>query len=116
MKLLRNLIILIIIFGTAIVGAMFATQNTAQVPLDLLIYTFEPQTLALWVLGAFALGGTLGMIVSSIILIRMRASLGARNRQLDRARTEVSKLRDESVAVVASTVPIPEPMLAKGAA
>jgi putative membrane protein len=78
-----------------VVGVLFALQNKSPVPLDLLVYTFEPKSLALWVLGAFALGGVLGMVVSSFILVRMRASLGSSKRQLDKVRTEVSQLRSE---------------------
>lgn len=94
MKLLRNLLILLFIFGIAVIGSMFAIQNETPVPLDLLVYTFEPKTMALWVLSAFALGGVLGMLSCSLILVRMRASLGSHKRQLEKARGEMSKLRD----------------------
>lgn len=93
MKLLLNLITIVIVLATAAVGVLFALQNKAPVPLDLLVYTFEPKSLALWILGAFALGGVLGMVMSSIIVLRQRASLGSVNRQLARARAEVDKLR-----------------------
>jgi putative membrane protein len=91
MKFLRNLLVLVFIAGVAFVGAMFATANDTPVPLDMLIYTFEPKTLSLWVLGAFALGGVLGMLASSVILLRMRASLGSARRQLDKTRDELDK-------------------------
>jgi uncharacterized membrane protein YciS (DUF1049 family) len=93
MKQLRNLLTVLVVLATLVVGVLFALQNEAPVPLDLLVYTFGPQSLALWVLIAFALGGLLGMIVSSVILVRTRASLGVCRRQLDRAREEANKLR-----------------------
>lgn len=95
MKLLHNLLTVLIVLATLGVGVLFALQNTLPVPLDLLVYTFEPQSLAVWVLVAFALGGMLGMIMSSFILVHTRASRASCKRQLDKAREEVSKLRSE---------------------
>ena len=95
MKLLRNLLTLTLVVITLAVGVLFALQNKAAVPLDMLVYTFSPQSLALWVLIAFALGGILGVMVSSLILVRTRASLGSCKRQLNKAQDEMSKLRTE---------------------
>lgn len=102
MKQLRNLLTVVVVLAMLAVSVLFALQNKVSVPLDLLVYTFEPQSLALWVLVAFALGGVLGMVVSSIILVRTRASLGACKKQLDRAREDVSKLRGTNVVVDAA--------------
>lgn len=99
MKLLRNLLTVFTVLATLGAGVLFALQNKAQVPLDLLVYTFESQSVALWILIAFALGGLLGMIVSAAILVRTRASLGACRRQLDRALAELSKVPAASTDV-----------------
>jgi putative membrane protein len=96
MKLLRNLLTALVVLVTLGVGVLFALQNKIPIPL---VYTFEPRSLALWILLAFALGGILGMVVSSVILVRTRASLGSCKRQLEKARVEVSRLRDEPPAV-----------------
>ena len=93
MKLLRNLLTIALVIGAAAVGVLFALQNEAPVALDMLVYTFEPKSLALWILSAFAIGGLVGMLLSSLILVRQRASLGSANRQLTRARAELDKLR-----------------------
>tara|TARA_R110002049_G_scaffold141636_8_gene303369 strand:+ start:3477 stop:3785 length:309 start_codon:yes stop_codon:yes gene_type:complete len=93
MKRLRTLLTVIVVLAMLAASVLFALQNETAVPLDLLVYTFAPQSLALWVLVAFALGGVLGMIVSSVILLRTRASLSACKKQLDSAREEASKLR-----------------------
>tara|TARA_R110002072_G_scaffold172731_2_gene327140 strand:- start:2687 stop:2995 length:309 start_codon:yes stop_codon:yes gene_type:complete len=93
MKQLRKLLTVIVILAMLAVSVLFALQNEAPVPLDILVYTFEPQSLAVWVLVAFALGGVVGMIVSSVILVRTRASLSACRKQLDKAREDASKVR-----------------------
>ena len=91
MKLLRKLITLAIVLATVAVGVLFALQNKAPVPLDLLVYTFEPKSLALWVLSALALGGLLGLFMSSAIVLRLRTSLGSANRKLAKAHVELAK-------------------------
>ena len=93
MKFLRNLLTVLIILAMLGVGVLFALQNKLPVPLDLLIYTFEPKSLALWILSAFALGGVLGMLISSVILLRTRATLGSVRRQLFKAKAEAGRLR-----------------------
>mgnify|MGYP001069797046 CR=1 FL=1 len=93
MKLLRKILTIIIVLATLALGVLFALQNKMPVPLDLLVFTFEPRSLALWVLLAFALGGLCGMLISSAILMRQRATISSSNRQLAKARKEVDKLR-----------------------
>ena len=99
MKRLRTLLTVIVVLAMLVASVLFALQNETPVPLDLLIYTLGPQSLALWVLIAFALGGVLGMMVSSVILLRTRASLNSCKKQLDREREEVSKLRGTTAVV-----------------
>ena len=93
MKLLRTAFTLLIVLATLAAGVLFALQNKAPVSLDLLVYTFEPKSLALWMLLALAVGGLVGMLVSSAIVLRLRASLGSSNRKLSKARAELDSLR-----------------------
>ena len=44
-------------------------------------------------LSAFAIGGVLGLLLSSGMIMRQRASLASANRKLAKARAEVDKLR-----------------------
>ena len=91
MKQLRTLLYILILLAGLALGVLFALQNTQAVPLDLLIYTFSPRSLALWVLSAFALGGIAGLLMSSIYMLRSRAALGSSRRQLARTRTELEQ-------------------------
>jgi putative membrane protein len=93
MKAFRKLITLVIVLATLAVGVLFALQNKAPVPLDLLVYTFDPKSLALWILASLAMGGLLGMLASSAIVLRLRTSLASTNRKLTKANTELAKLR-----------------------
>ena len=102
MKLLSNILTVFIILAMVAVGVLFALQNKVPVPLDLLVYTFEPRTLSLWILSAFALGGLLGMLVSSAILLRTRTSLSSARRQVTRLRAEVDKAQSNDTSGDAS--------------
>ncbi|MCR9103774.1 MAG: LapA family protein [Gammaproteobacteria bacterium] len=99
MKFLKNLITVIAILAMIAVGGLFAVANDAPVPLDLLALQLAPQSLAVWVLAAFVLGGLLGMLVSSALMLRLRTSLSASRRRLDKTRTELAKLRDQNPGV-----------------
>ncbi len=65
MKLLRHLFNIVIVIATLAIGVLFALQNKTPVSLDLLVYTFDPKSLALWILAALATGGLIGMLISS---------------------------------------------------
>ena len=93
MKVFRRLLTLVIVMATLTVGVLFALQNKAPVPLDLLFYTFNPKSLALWVLASLTLGGLLGLLESSAIVLRLRASLASANRTLTKATADLAKLR-----------------------
>ncbi len=102
MKLLRNILTLLLILAMIGIGILFSLQNKVAVPLDLLVYTFEPKSLSLWILAAFGLGGVLGMLISSALMVRLRASLASSKRQLDKTRKELAKLQDENPLADAS--------------
>ncbi|MDH3991422.1 MAG: LapA family protein [Gammaproteobacteria bacterium] len=102
MKFMRKIITALVVLATLAVGMLFALQNKTAVPLDMLVYTFEPRSVALWVLIAFAIGGLLGMLACSTIVLRQRASLGAARRRLEKSRAEVGRLRDTPTEVSTS--------------
>ena len=93
MTLLRKLLTLLIVLAMILIGVLFALQNTALVPLDLLVYTFEAKSLSLWILAAFALGCILGMLTASGIVLCLRTAQRLANRQVTKAGAELEKLR-----------------------
>jgi putative membrane protein len=93
MKRLRTLFSLVVLIAGIALGVLFALQNTQPVPLDILVFTFPPRSLALWVLVAFALGGVAGLLVSTVYMLRVRATLGSLRRQLARTRADLDQKR-----------------------
>ncbi len=100
MKILRHLVTALVVLAMIAVGVLFALQNEVAVPLDLLVYQFEPRSLALWVLSALAIGGLLGLAISSVIMLRQYASLRSAQRQLTRTRSELDRLQAAAPAAV----------------
>jgi uncharacterized membrane protein YciS (DUF1049 family) len=98
MKIVRRLLVIAILFSMAGIGMFFAMANDAAVPLNLLFLILEPRSLALWMLISFALGGVVGMLVSSAIMVRLRASLALSKRQLQRTQSELDGIREGSAS------------------
>lgn len=99
MSLLRNLLALVVVVAMAAAGALFALQNEAAVPLDVLVYQFQPRSIALWVLSAFAVGAILGLLMASFLVLRLRTRLRLLSRQLTRAQTDAERLRSQSIVL-----------------
>ncbi len=97
MKQLRTIFTVLILLAGIGVGVLFALQNKQAVPLDMLVVTFPPRSLALWILAAFALGGLAGLLISWLYLLRARASLGSARRQLARTRAELEQVRSANM-------------------
>ena len=106
MKFLKNLLVFILLAGTLVLGALFAVQNTAQVPLDLLVIYLPERSIALWVLLAFAIGGVVGMLTNIGLVWRLRAALLKANRRLSRLeQTEAIPARNDTAQVVTESSP-----------
>ena len=99
MSILRSLLMLVVVVAMAAAGALFALQNEATVPLDVLVYTFAPRSVALWVLAAFALGGIAGLLMASLLVLRLRARMRLLRRQLHKTQGEVESLRSKDIVV-----------------
>lgn len=98
MGFLRKLLGLAVTLAMAALGVLFALQNADPVPLDVLVMTLPPRSLALWVLGALALGGVLGVLLSSVAVLRLRARLLATRRQMASAQSELERVKTRELA------------------
>ena len=74
------------------IGAVFATQNTLQVPLTLFVITLPEQTMAVWLLAFLVMGLAMGSLISSIVVLRQHAGLAALRRENTRLKQRVERL------------------------
>jgi len=93
MNVLRKVVSLLVVLAMLAVGVLFALQNHQPIAVDLLVYEFAPRSVALWLLAALALGGVLGLLVSSVIILRLRGGLAVAQRKLDKCKIELDRLR-----------------------
>ena len=93
MNQLRTILTIIIVIAAVALGVLFALSNKEPVPLSLIIFSFQPRSLALWLVLAFACGGLAGVLVSSFYLMRSRAALRSARRQLTRTQSELQQVR-----------------------
>jgi putative membrane protein len=92
-KTLRVLAGVTILIGTAAGGALFALQNTAAVPLDLLFIQLPERSVAVWLLAFFMAGAFLGLLTSSYLIVRAKTRLASTKRQIKRLSLELDRLR-----------------------
>lgn len=93
MIVVRKVAYLLVVLAMLALGVLFALQNSQPVGLDVLVHEFAPRSLALWLLAALALGGLLGLLVSSVIILRLGAGLAVVQRKLDKCKLELDRLR-----------------------
>jgi putative membrane protein len=93
MRWLRRLVAIIVLLLVLAFGLLFSLQNTAPVPLDLLVAQLNARPLAVWLLLAFAVGGLLGVLVGSAALIRLQTSRFRLRRRLETCEKELSELK-----------------------
>ena len=77
----------------SLIGALLAIQNPQVAPLDLLFITFQPRSIVFWILTALCVGALLGMTLSGLLTMRLKARLVRTRRKLEEAQLEVDKLR-----------------------
>ncbi len=83
------LIVLVLIF---LLSVGFSFFNTQQVPLSFGFFVLSAQPLALWVLGAFATGGVLGLLLGSGLFRRWRQA-----REITQLRAQISRLEQTNI-------------------
>ncbi len=92
LKWLRAVFSLSLVAASIFIGAVFATQNTSLVPLSLLIVTLPEQNLAVWLLLFLVAGIAVGSLISTVIVLRQRASMAALQRENNRLKQRVERL------------------------
>ena len=93
MNWLRFVVLAILTSAMSLLGALLAIQNPQVVPLDLLFITFRPRSIALWILFALVVGALLGMVLSGLLALRLKARLVRTRRKLEATQLEVDQLR-----------------------
>lgn len=92
LRWLRAVFTFSFLVASVLIGAVFATQNTAMVPLSLFVITLPEQTMAVWLLLFLVVGLVIGSLISSAMILRLRAGLAAVKRENARLKERVERL------------------------
>ena len=76
---------------------LFTSENTAQVALNLVFWQSNPASMSLWVILGFAAGGLLGLLLSMLLLTKLRASLHRAERRAQLFEKEIATLRANAI-------------------
>lgn len=89
MNRLARIIVWCFMFIVFVASIVFSFSNTQPIALSFGIVTLAPQALAVWVIGAFALGGILGLLLGVGLMRNLRTKL-----EIKRLHGQVSKLKE----------------------
>lgn len=93
MSLIKRWLGFLVLLCVLLFGIFFSVQNDTPVPLDLLMLQLPEQAVALWILLAFALGGILGLAITSVTVMRLRSRNALLQRRLDKRQQELNQLK-----------------------
>lgn len=93
MRFLKRLIVVLLMLLVILVGILFTLHNMTPVNIDLIFFTLPEASLSLWLLGAFALGGFAGILLSSVMLFSLKTRLYYLNKKVVSTRQELNKIR-----------------------
>ncbi len=100
MLFIKRLLIAVVLLLVLVFGVLFSLQNTATVPLDLLVVQFSEARITFWIIWAFIIGGLLGVLISSAVSLRLKSQLLMAQRKLKKKDSELSKLRNSELRTV----------------
>ena len=94
---LKKLLFAVFLLAVVAYGALFAVENDARVPLDLLVVELPELRLSLWLVGAFVVGGLCGLLIGGIKLIQSRGRYQSVCRKLSKVEKELNQLKSSSL-------------------
>lgn len=97
MKWLIRIFVVILLVAIFFWGMLFTSENTTQVALNLVFWQSNPASMSLWVILGFAAGGLLGLTLSILLLIKLKARLHRTQRRAQMFEKEIATLRANSI-------------------
>lgn len=93
----KRLLVLALFVVLLVFFVNFTLSNTEQISLRLGELIIPPVSVSTLVMVAFVLGGFAGLLVSLILVIRLRLANASLNRKLVRRDAEIKKLRSSTL-------------------
>lgn len=97
MRWLKLLLLLVLCLIILFAGIMFTVYNTQKVSIDLVLFQLPQASLSLWLIAFFVVGGVLGTILSTIVIVSLKTKLSLARRKIDAANKELDAYRNRIV-------------------
>lgn len=92
MALLQKVIIVLVVIFLILVALIFSINNQMSVALDFIFFETPPYGVAFWLILSFVAGAIIGVLLTSVALLRS----GVRRKGLERKLDHAEKARDQA--------------------
>ena len=96
MAWLQKVIIGLVVIFLILAALVFSLNNQVSVSLNFLFFETAAYGIAFWLILAFVVGGVIGMLLTSLAMIRISVSKRHVQKKLDQAEKQLERLRLES--------------------
>jgi len=97
---LQKILLLLVVLFVILVVLIFSMNNQVSVALNFLVYETQPRGVALWLILSFVCGAVIGILLTSLTLIRQGISKKHLERRLEKAEKELEKSRNAEPQVI----------------
>ncbi|MGP4845946.1 lipopolysaccharide assembly protein LapA domain-containing protein [Marinobacter sp. 1Y8] len=96
MAWLQKVIIGLVVIFLILAALVFSLNNQVSVSLNFLFFETAAYGIAFWLILAFVAGGVIGMLLTSLAMIRISVSKRHVQKKLDQAEKQLERLRLET--------------------
>ncbi|WP_372864859.1 LapA family protein [Spongiibacter sp.] len=89
MQILKSILVLLLLLAVVLFGLLFSLENTALVPLNILVAELPEQRISTWLILSFLVGGVCGMLSASLLVLRLQAAKLRLRRNLKQSATQL---------------------------
>lgn len=93
----RKLVLILLVVLLLLVALVFSLNNRTAVSIDFLTYQTPEMSLAVWLIGALAVGALIGMTVGSLASFRAGRSRKNLEKKLERTQKALERQQGDSV-------------------
>ncbi len=92
MKWMKRVVVLLLLLVVFLWGMLFASENTTEVSLNLLMIEFPAASISVWIAASFILGCLMGMLSSILLVWRLKVINLRAKMKLGRSEKQLSQL------------------------
>lgn len=97
MRLIKKLIFVVLAFLSLFIGLMLVINNTDPVAINLVFFQLPELRLGTWLIITFIVGASLGVALSTMIVLMLKTRLGSARRKIASTQKELDQLRVSSL-------------------